>query len=63
MRLILLCLLLLSLPAAAEVFTYVDAEGNRVFTDSPGANKAQRIELAPTNSDDQPAPGIRQFDA
>lgn len=59
MRLILLCLLLLGLPATAEVYTYIDAEGNRVFTDSPGANKAQRIELAPTNSQDQPAPGIR----
>lgn len=61
MRLILLCLLLLGLPATAEVYTYTDAEGNRVFTDRPGANsKAQRIELAPTNSDDQqPAAGIR----
>lgn len=50
MRNILLCLLLLSLPAWAEVYTYIDAEGNRVFTDKPRSGSAERIQLAPTNS-------------
>ncbi|WP_027897108.1 DUF4124 domain-containing protein [Zestomonas thermotolerans] len=54
MRLVLLCLALLSLPAAAQVYTYIDAEGNRVFTDRPQSQNAQRLNLAPTNS--MPAP-------
>lgn len=49
MRNLLLCLLLLSLPAAAQVYTYIDAEGNRVFTDQPRQGNAERIELAPSN--------------
>ncbi|MCG4452393.1 DUF4124 domain-containing protein [Pseudomonas sp. MMS21-TM103] len=49
MRNLLLCLLLLSLPAAAQVYTYLDAEGNRVFTDKPRQGNAERIQLAPTN--------------
>ncbi|SDO49982.1 DUF4124 domain-containing protein [Pseudomonas jinjuensis] len=45
------CLLLLaSLPAAAEVYTYLDQDGNRVFTDQPRRGNAQRIELAPSNA-------------
>lgn len=57
MRLFLIGLLCLGLPAAAaEVYTYIDAEGNRVFTDSPGQHKAQRIEMAPSNQiSNQPA--------
>lgn len=50
MRMILLCLSLLSLGANAEVYTYLDAEGNRVFTDSPRSNKAERVQMAPTNA-------------
>lgn len=47
----LLCLLwLASLPVCAEVYTYLDAEGNRVFTDRPRSAQAERIELAPANS-------------
>ena len=47
----LLCLLLLtSLPAFAGVYTYLDADGNRVFTDQPRRANAKRLELAPTNS-------------
>ncbi|MBF7728576.1 DUF4124 domain-containing protein [Pseudomonas sp. N040] len=34
--------------AAGEVYTYVDADGNRVFTDQPPGN-ARRIEMAPPN--------------
>jgi hypothetical protein len=40
----------LSLPALAEVYTYIDADGNRAFTDNPKAGNAERIELAPSNS-------------
>lgn len=45
----LLCLTLLSSVASAEVYTYVDAEGNRVFTDQPRKN-ARRVDIAPSNS-------------
>ncbi|MCY1533388.1 hypothetical protein D9M68_687120 [compost metagenome] len=50
MRNLLLCLLLAGLPAAAQVYTYIDTEGNRVFTDKPRQGNAERIQLAPTNS-------------
>lgn len=53
----LLCLLLLTcLPAVAGVYTYLDADGNRVFTDKPRSANAQRVELAPTNNANPPAP-------
>jgi len=48
---LLFALLLVALPAAAEVYTYVDAAGNRVFTDQPRAgDNARRVELAPPNA-------------
>lgn len=50
---LLLTLALLS-PAQAEVYTYTDAEGNRVFTDRPKAGNAKRVEMAPINSMAQP---------
>lgn len=50
LRPLLLSLMLLSLPLAAEVYTYLDAEGNRVFTDKPMVNNAQRVQMAPTNA-------------
>lgn len=43
----LLCLLAPAL-ATAEVYTYIDSQGNRVFTDQPHAN-AKRVPLAPSN--------------
>ena len=49
MRAWLLIACLLALPASAEVFTYVDAQGNRVFTDQPGSSKAKRVPLATSN--------------
>lgn len=49
MKLWLLIACLLALPASAEVFTYVDAQGNRVFTDQPGSSKAKRVPLATSN--------------
>lgn len=54
MRNLLLCLLLLSLPTVAQVYTYIDAEGNRVFTDKPRQGDAEAVQLAPGNS--MPAP-------
>jgi len=48
---LLLALLLVALPAAAEVYTYVDESGNRVFTDQPrSGSDAKRVELAPSNA-------------
>jgi len=48
-RLWLLLACLCALPAAAEVFTYVDAQGNRVYTDRPGSGGAKRVPLATSN--------------
>ena len=49
---LLFCLLLCctGLPTQAGVYTYIDADGNRVFTDQPPSGQAQRIEMAPSNS-------------
>jgi hypothetical protein len=41
--------LLLAWPASAEVFNYVDAQGNRVFTDQPKPGNAKRVPLATSN--------------
>ncbi len=49
MRWWLLIACLTSLPVSAEVFTYIDAQGNRVFTDQPGSRNAKRVPLAPSN--------------
>ncbi len=48
---LLFCLLLglFCLPAQAGVYTYIDAEGNRVFTDQPPSEKTQKVEIAPSN--------------
>ncbi|MGH8386030.1 MAG: DUF4124 domain-containing protein [Pseudomonas sp.] len=40
---------LLTLPAQAEVFTYIDAQGNRAFTDQPKPGNAKRVPLATGN--------------
>jgi len=46
-----LILLLLAAPLAfGQVYTYIDAEGNRVFTDKPRSSNAERVMLAPSNS-------------
>lgn len=48
-RAALVCLLLLICQSAsAEVYTYTDAEGNRVFTDQPHKN-AKKVDIAPGN--------------
>lgn len=57
MRSILLSLLLVATcPALAQVYTYIDAEGNRVFTDQPKAGNAKHVQMAPTNGMAQPTP-------
>lgn len=45
----LFCLALLALPATAEIYSYMDEQGNRVFTDQPQGG-APAIRLSPTNS-------------
>ncbi|MGO4309019.1 DUF4124 domain-containing protein [Pseudomonas sp. KB_15] len=39
----------IALPASAEVFTYVDPQGNRVFTDQPKPGNATRVPLVKSN--------------
>ena len=48
MRILPLCLALLAFPAAAEIYSYVDTQGNRVFTDQP-QDGAPALRLSPTN--------------
>ncbi|MDG9759680.1 DUF4124 domain-containing protein [Pseudomonas sediminis] len=50
MRALLFCLLLITQVVSAQVYTYIDAEGNRVFTDKPRSSNAERVMLAPSNS-------------
>jgi len=38
-----------TLPALAQVYTYIDAQGNRVFTDQPRPGNAKAIKLPPGN--------------
>jgi len=45
----LLAACLIALSASAEVFTYIDTQGNRVFTDQPGSGNAKRVPLATSN--------------
>lgn len=48
MKALCLILCLLALPASAEVFTYIDAQGNRAYTDQPRGN-AKRVPIATGN--------------
>lgn len=51
LRLALLALLtLLVLPASADIYTYIDAQGNRVFTDRPGGRAVESVDAKPVNS-------------
>lgn len=50
-------LLASALPALAGVYSYVDAEGNRVFTDRPAGQMAEEVRLKPSNS--MPAPPVQ----
>lgn len=49
-RSVIMCLLLLvGHSAVADVYTYIDAEGNRVYTDQPHRN-AKKVDIAPSNN-------------
>jgi hypothetical protein len=49
-RTLLYILLLIALPAAAQIYKYTDANGNTVYSDhSPDGVKAQPVELPPLN--------------
>lgn len=49
LRGVLVCLLMLiGNSAVADIYTYIDAEGNRVFTDQPRRN-AKKVDIAPSN--------------
>ena len=50
MRFPFILLLLVAPLAFGQVYTYIDAEGNRVFTDKPRSSNAERMMLAPSNS-------------
>lgn len=58
--LLLLCLLLITWPAAADVYTYVDPQGNRVFTDQPHPGNARRVDIPPSNISSQPPKHVVQ---
>ncbi len=49
-----LSLTLAALPGVAQVYTYIDAQGNRVFTDQPRPGNAKKVQLPPSNR--MPAP-------
>jgi len=40
---------LLALPVSAGIYTYLDAQGNRVFTDRPGGRAVEAIDARPIN--------------
>lgn len=53
-------LLASALPALAGVYSYIDAEGNRVFTDRPSGQAVEEVQLKPSNSmATQPTPAPR----
>ncbi|MCF5706997.1 DUF4124 domain-containing protein [Pseudomonas syringae] len=47
--LLLVVFLMYTVPALADVYTYKDANGNRVFTDQPRKN-AKRVDIPPSNN-------------
>ncbi|NKF25803.1 MULTISPECIES: DUF4124 domain-containing protein [unclassified Pseudomonas] len=52
-----LLLLLIALPAAAQIYKYTDADGNTVYSDhAPDGVQAQPVELPPLNSVQPQAP-------
>ncbi|MCW8276206.1 DUF4124 domain-containing protein [Pseudomonas sp. PCH199] len=51
-------LLLIALPAAAQIYKYTDADGNTAYSNQPPDGvKAQPVELPPLNSVDTLSPG------
>ncbi|HCA63134.1 MAG TPA: penicillin-binding protein, partial [Pseudomonas sp.] len=49
-----------ALPALGGIYSYTDAEGNRVFTDRPSGQAVEEVQLKPSNSmASQPTPAPR----
>ncbi|WP_248738620.1 DUF4124 domain-containing protein [Pseudomonas sp. MWU12-2029] len=62
-RTFLYILMLIALPAAAQIYKYTDANGNTVYSDhSPDGVKAQAVELPPLNSVQPQAPNAPSSD-
>ncbi|MFJ2539861.1 DUF4124 domain-containing protein [Pseudomonas sp. NPDC087614] len=56
-RFFLSILLLIAVPAAAQIYKYTDANGNTVYSDhSPDGVKAQPVDLPPLNTVEPPSP-------
>lgn len=56
-------LLLIALPAAAQIYKYTDASGNTVYSDhAPDGVQAQSVELPPLNSVQPQAPNAPSSD-
>ncbi|RRV13668.1 DUF4124 domain-containing protein [Pseudomonas saudiphocaensis] len=60
-------LLMLALPAAGQIYSYIDDQGNRVFTDRPAGRAAEQVQSRPINSMPAmpvatPTPSRRQAD-
>ncbi len=62
-RTLLSILLLIALPAAAQIYKYTDASGNTVYSDhAPDGVQAQPVELPPLNSVQPQAPNAPSAD-
>ncbi|MCJ8203200.1 DUF4124 domain-containing protein [Pseudomonas sp. RGM2987] len=48
---------LAAMPTLGQVYTYIDAQGNRVFTDQPRPGNAKKIQLSPGNRMPTPPSG------
>lgn len=54
-------LLLLALPAAAQIYKYTDANGNTAYSNQPpDGTKSQTVELPPLNSVERQPPALLQ---
>ncbi|VXC97008.1 DUF4124 domain-containing protein [Pseudomonas sp. 9Ag] len=54
-------LLACALPASAAIYSYIDVEGNRVFTDRPDGRAVEQVETKPANTmAAQPLPPPKQ---
>lgn len=62
-RLLALCLAVLPGLGAAQVYTYIDAQGNHVFTDQPRPGNAQKVQLPPANRMATPPSGAASASA
>lgn len=43
-------LLALAFPAAGQIYSYIDEQGNRAFTDRPAGRAVEQVKSSPTNS-------------